>query len=304
MAKMPVLRTRARAEANAFVQKYGKAYDPNTLLAALLKPVVATSPQPVVASPAPRQLLSLDILPGPFVWIDIPAGKVTLAENNYDDSYLKKGQEQIFDIPAFAIAKYPITNAQFAKFMEADGYNQQKWWHEAGWQVKVEKNWTEPRFWKVGQWNQPDYPIVAISWFEAMAFCRWLSEATGQSVTLPTEQQWQRAAQGDTNFAYPWGAQFDKWLCNFDTKGTTPVQKYEGKGDSPFKVTDMSGNVWEWCITDFKRSTHQISTISDQVVLRGGSWNVFIESLLRVNRRFLDVPISRNTDLGFRIVRV
>jgi formylglycine-generating enzyme required for sulfatase activity len=321
IAKIPALRKRARTDASVYVQKYGKDYDPKNVLAVLLEPVPAAMPQPaahsLVSIPAPNPLAllpappispqlpsSVEILPGPFAWIDIPAGKVTIAENNYDDSYINKGQEQTFDVPAFAIAKYPITNAQFAKFIEANGYGQRKWWIEAGWQIKEEKAWTEPRFWKVAQWNQPNYPVVALSWFEAMAFCKWLSEVTGQNITLPTEQQWQWAAQGDTNFAYPWGEKMDKTLCNFDTKATTPVQQFEGKGDSPFKVTDMSGNVWEWCATDFKRGTQQINAISDQIVLRGGSWNVFIESLLRVNRRFLDVPVSRNTDLGFRIVRV
>lgn len=255
------------------------------------------APPPPVPAPVP------EFLPSPFDWIEIPAGKITLLENNYDDSYLKKGEAQTFELPPFAIAKYLITNAQYAKFIEADGYHQKKWWKDAGWQIKEEKSWNEPRFWRQPQWNKPDYPVVAVSWFEALAFCEWLSEVKGKKFTLPTEQQWQRAAQGDLTTAYPWGDQFDKERCNFDTKGTTPVKQFEGKGDSPFKVTDMSGNVWEWCATDFRHGAQSDNPKSEPVVLRGGSWTVFLESLLRVNRRFLESPIARNTDIGFRIVQ-
>src|SRR5882724_10631207 len=96
-------------------------------------------------SPVPQQTPPVpEYLPGPFEWIEIPAGKVTIIENNYDDSYVKKGKEQPFELATFAIAKYLITNAQYTKFMEADGYHQKKWWKEAGWQVKEEKGWTEP----------------------------------------------------------------------------------------------------------------------------------------------------------------
>ncbi len=340
MAKLPVLRKRAQAAASGYVHKYGNDYDPNRVLVRLLDPAIAALPQPTLlllpapppalpvrllsapapkAAPAPRPPRPArpapapvkqprksplpSLLPAPFAWVEIPAGKVTVIENNYDDSYVKKGQELVINVPTFNIAKYPITNAQYAKFVEANGYGERKWWKEAGWPTKVEKGWTEPRFWKLPQWNKPDYPVVAISWFEAMAYCKWLSEVTRQKINLPTEQQWQRAAQGDTSLAYPWGDEFDKSRCNFDTKATSSVLHYEGKGDSPFDVTDLSGNVWEWCATNFRSGASDVDAAPEPVVLRGGSYTVFLESLLRVNRRFLDQPVARNTDLGFRIVR-
>src|SRR5262249_54009657 len=145
-----------------------------------------------------------EILPAPFDWIDIPAGKVTLVENHDEDSYIgKKGEGRIFDVPAFSIAKYPVTNSQFAKFIEAKGYEQQQWWTDEGWKAKERDNWTEPRFWQNEKYNKSDHPVVAISWFEAVAFCLWLSKMSNENIMLPTEQQWQRAAQGDTNWAYP-----------------------------------------------------------------------------------------------------
>ena len=206
-----------------------------------------------------------DILPPPFAWIDIPTGKVTLiTKNGWAENYIPEGQSQTFDVPAFAIAKYPLTNAQFAPFIEAGGYKTKKWWTDAGWGQREKDGWTEPRFWSDSKWNGTEQPVVGVSWYEAIAYCQWLSEQTGQKILLPTEQQWQFAAQGDEGRDYPWGSGWNRDLCNnnVDKKGigkTTPVTQYEGKGDSPFGVVDMAGNVWEWCLTEHESGSNGIN---------------------------------------------
>jgi formylglycine-generating enzyme required for sulfatase activity len=274
-----------------------------------LRELVNPIPIKPTASTTPKRLTtSLDLMPQPFAWIDIPAGKVTLkTEKGWAKNYIPEGKSQTFDVPAFAIAKYPTTNAQFAKFIEAGGYNQQKWWTEAGWQTKEEQKWTEPRYWQDSQRNQPDHPVVGVSWYEAIAFCLWLSEATGEKVMLPTEQQWQRAAQGDDNRSYPWGKDWDGARCNNSVKpnssqSTTPVTQYEGKGDSPFKVVDMSGNIWEWCLTVYESGSIDMNR-TDERVLRGGSWlNVESDGFRAVYRYWL-VPVYGDSDRGFRPAR-
>lgn len=188
------------------------------------------------------------LLPPPFAWKAIPAGSVALEKGGY---ILDKGQT--FDVPPFAIAQYPITNSQFAKFIEAGGYTDRTYWTNNGWQRKEEKNWTGPRYLDDAEWNGADYPVVGVSWYEALAFCQWLSAATSENITLPTEQQWQRAAQGDEEYFYPWGNEFDPTHCNADSgtaARTTPVTQYPD-GASPYGVMDMVGNVWEWCLTDY-----------------------------------------------------
>jgi formylglycine-generating enzyme required for sulfatase activity len=124
-------------------------------------------------------LRSEDILPPPFAWIEIPAGQVKLVPDDIDK---KKGYLQentIFDIPAFDISKYPITNAQFAKFIEAGGYREKKWWMAAGWDAREQgwvevddkrsglpmwmptgNPWTEPRYWQDAQLNGAEQPVV------------------------------------------------------------------------------------------------------------------------------------------------
>jgi formylglycine-generating enzyme required for sulfatase activity len=286
-------------------QKYADGpcagYDPDGIAAQLIQ-VVTPAPQQPKAPTTPKRPTSLDLMPKPFEWIGIPAGKVTLVEGGY----VPKGG-QTFDVPAFAIAKYPTTNAQFAKFIEAGGYSDKKWWSQAGWQTKEERNWTEPRYWQDNKWNQPDYPVVGISWYEVFAFCLWLSEITGEKIMLTTEREWQRAAQGDDNLLYPWGNDWDCQKCNNGVEpcgdgSTTPVTKYEGKGDSPFNVVDMSGNVWEGCLITSNDSNTDLVT-TDVQTMRGGSWFVNDSDLFKTNFRNFNVFDEGNLNIGFRITR-
>jgi formylglycine-generating enzyme required for sulfatase activity len=245
------------------------------------------------------------LLPKPFSWIKIQAGKVTLTEGGY----VPKGG-QTFDVPTFYIAKYPVTNAQFAKFVEAGGYTQQKWWTAEGWELLEKlarppgKAWTEPRYWREKKWNQPDYPVVGVSWYEAAAFCLWLSNITGEKIMLATEQQWQRAAQGDTTRVYPWGGKFDKDRCNMDTQSTTPVTRYDDKGESLFGVADLSGNVWEWCLTNYDTGSQGVNDHTIYRCQRGGAWNTPSANILRVDHRRRGEPAFRSNDIGFRIARM
>ena len=220
--------------------------------------------------PKPARPRSVDLLPAPFAWIEIPGGRGTM------ETY-ESGVTLAIPTARYWIAKYPVTNAQFRLFIEAGGYRTQRWWTTAGWEQRQQAGWTQPRFWTDSDWNGDEQPVVGVSWYEAVAFCLWLSEATGEKVMLPTEAQWQYAAQGDDGRAYPWGERWDGRRCNNGEDGigtTTPVRQYEGKGDSPFGVVDMAGNVWEWCLTDYDDGTNDMNSDATSRVLRGGSSTV------------------------------
>ena len=124
-------------------------------------------------------------------WVTIPGGRVMLGQGGY------LGESAWFAVESFVMARYPVTNAQYAPFIAAGGYTDRAWWTDRGWQIREKEGWTEPRFWTDRDWNRADYPVVGVSWYEALAFCRWLSAGSGRAITLPTEQQWQRAAQGE-----------------------------------------------------------------------------------------------------------
>jgi formylglycine-generating enzyme required for sulfatase activity len=296
------------------------------------------------------------ILPAPFAWCEIPAGNVQLiprADENSEDYRIaepKSGYQAT--LPNYAMAKYPITNAQFAKFIDAGGYQDSRWWTKTGWSLcqagtrldprgrgpaSTGKAWSAPVFWDDTMWNGANYPVVGVSWYEAYAFCRWLSEVTGENIMLPTEFQWQRAAQGDDTYPYeapwsihnktgrtfPWGNEWDASRCNHhvDQQGigrTTPVQQYEGKGDSYFSVVDMAGNVSEWCFNKSSGPYSRMNTAEgdDDRYIRGGSWldgdyavpeewDWDSRSVLlpfHTDYRNGSVALNANTDVGFRIV--
>lgn len=254
----------------------------------------------------------LDLLPEPFTWIDIPAGRVEIEDGHGE-----------FDVAAFQIAKYPITNAQYAKFIEAGGYRERKWWIDAGWEAREKgwtwnsgksewkptgNPWTEPRYWADSRFNGREQPVVGVSWYEAVAFCLWLSEMTGEGIVLPTEDQWQYAAQGDDGRVYPWGNEWGCQRCNnsvepCDSDATTSVRQYEGadKGNSPFGVVDMAGNVWEWCLTDYENRTNDVVSDADMRVLRGGAWISGFTDLFHCVSRHSNLPHFSNYHWGFRV---
>lgn len=272
------------------------------LLSKVKAPDKPTAPPVKVVTPSRPRVMPL---PPPFAWIPIPAGKVTLiTEKGWAKNYIPEGKTQTFDVPAFEIGKYPVTNAQFAEFIKAGGYTQDRWWTPEGIKTRNGNSWAEPRYWRDPKWNPADHPVVGVSWYEAIAFCRWLSEVTGETITLPTEQQWQRAAQGDTNRVYPWGDTFDASRCNTKEANigkTTPVTAYEGKGDSPFGVVDLSGNVWEWCLTVYETGSNDLSVPGEaRRVLRGGSW--FNDDFnARAASRFNRLPVNGDGSRGFRL---
>jgi formylglycine-generating enzyme required for sulfatase activity len=257
------------------------------------------------ATPTPTKPISLSLMPAPFAWIDIP-GKIG----------------KTWGGAPYSIAKYPITNAQFEKFIEAGGYNQRRWWTDAGWEAKskawdseagqwIETNqpWTQPRYWTVvKQHRLEEHPVAWITWYEAVAYCLWLSEASGEKIMLPTKDQWLYAAQGDDGRDYPWGKKWDANRCNnnVDRKmigGNTPVRQYEGKGDSFFGVVDMVGNVWEWCLTDDDSKSNDINSYANNRFLCGSSHTAFNPIVFRCVSGHGSRPYAENGDIGFRISR-
>ena len=203
-------------------------------------------------------------------------------------------------IPDFYIAKYPITNAQFQIFIDGEGgYQNVKWWDFSEFAREWHKENPEPQ---ETTFHGDKLPRTDVTWYESVAFCRWLSTRVGYEVTLPTEQQWQRAAIGDTGWAYPWGNDFDASKCNSWEGGiqqTTAVDRYP-LGTSPYGVLDMSGNVWEWTLTEYDTSSSDDISNSNLRVLRGGSWINF-EDDLRAASRFGYDPDDNFHYVGLRV---
>ncbi|MCL4254556.1 MAG: formylglycine-generating enzyme family protein [Anaerolineae bacterium] len=240
------------------------------------------------------------ILPPPFEWIQIPAGKVTIGYGDWEGESVNRQyvvkRTQDFDIPAFNIAKYPVTNAQYEN--HPDGYKNPKWWDfsDEGKQWRASRSEMKKSYFAGG-----DCPRENVSWYDSVAFCLWLSAMTDENIMLPTEQQWQRAAIGDTQRIYPWGDDIDETYLNYggNIGRTTPVTQYL-KGASLYGVMDMGGNVSEWCLTVYESGDNKLAG-NDIRVLRGGSWSDSVDNVRSSNRHW-DIPIFGLLNIGFRCV--
>jgi len=230
------------------------------------------------------------ILPVFCEWCEIP-GKMGFQ--------LKKGlttSRSTCDIDPFYMAKYLVTYSQFQIFIDAgDGYRNERWW------LGLAERPIKPGDQK---WQIKNHPRENVSWYEAVAYCRWLSVREGYEVRLPIEWEWQWAAQGPEGREYPYEGSFDATKCNCENSGfgrTTPVDCFP-LGASLFGVMDMSGNVWEWCLNEYiKQDIIEIGGNRERA-LRGGSWYDNSTSLGSAYRR-KESPDFAGSQVGFRCVR-
>ena len=221
-------------------------------------------------------------------------------------------------VDAFEITKYPITVAQFEAFVKDTGYRTTAEEMGSGW-VWTDNRWEEV---KGADWRHPygpdsdvsrkaNHPVTQVSWHDAIAYCQWLSEKTGQHWRLPTEAEWEKAARGTDGRIYPWGNESpNETLCNYNGNvgDTTPVESYPA-GASPYGALDMAGNVWEWVADWYDADYYTYSPARNPTgpgfgsyrVLRGGSW-YNSQFNVRSAFRFWLNPGYRLVNDGFRCV--
>jgi formylglycine-generating enzyme required for sulfatase activity len=156
-------------------------------------------------------------------------------------------------------------------------------------------------------------PRTRVSWFDGLAFCFWLaawlkevllpksSISVGHfSIRLPTEQEWQRAALGDTGWPYPWGEVLAESRGNYGGRLGQPsrVEQYPA-GQSVYGVMDLTGNVWEWCLTGWNQEEPDVNGYTARLI-KGGAWNIANPDHLRSNDRGCHPPRGRFNDCGLR----
>jgi formylglycine-generating enzyme required for sulfatase activity len=223
-------------------------------------------------------------------WVEIPEG-----------AFLYGEEKETRELPGFQIARYPITHAQFQAFIDAGGYQEADWWE--GLAERIEQPETP-------NWSESNRPRETVSWYEAMAFCRWLSDRLGYEVRLPTEAEWEKAARGTDGRAFPWCEDYLAGHANVNEKGnkegpaylkqTTSVGLYP-QGASPYGVADLTGNVWEWCLNEYDNPEKTDPGGNADRVLRGGSWGDNPVNARASFRLGFD-PDGRLNSIGFRVL--
>lgn len=233
-------------------------------------------------------------------FIKIPAGQFITGHKYLPDSPMRK-----IYLDDYEISKYPVTNREYSEFTGRPT-------------------------------DKPDHPVVNVSWYEAMEYCKWLSEKTNSTITLPTEAQFVKAARGGIwldgvkskkirnplpRRKYPWGNDEPTVeLANYDSKGMTPVSMYY-LGASPYGCQGMAGNVWQWCLDWYDSRYYNTLPRKNPVneakgefkTTLGGSWQIntaldgawrYIAASMAIGNRGNDAPSGCRLNLGFRCVRL
>jgi formylglycine-generating enzyme len=208
-------------------------------------------------------------------------------------------------LDAFELAECQVTNAEYGKFMEARNHRQPL-------------HWNDPNF------SNPAQPVVAPSWFDAVAYCEWLngmneSQARGDSgaqsgpwrFRLPTEAEWEYAARGGAEQKqYPWGDEAPETLINYAARWKTAPETVGQTERNNYGLCDIGANVHEWCSDWFDPDYYHISPDRNpqgpgdgkRRSSRGGSWRHYTK-VSRCAARSSIPPEFQYADYGFRVAR-
>jgi len=250
-------------------------------------------------------------------WVTVTAGTYRF----------KRGDQKI---SKFQMGKYPVHNGWFRLFVENGGYESPEFWSKEGQKWLKYDQVIHPKYWHDKDWTCPSSPVVGVCWYEADAFCRWLTQTRkdGYAYSLPDEDQWEAAAAGFENREYPWG-KWEEGRCNTSESNIdkTSAVGIFAKGDTPEGISDLAGNVWEWTmsdyhsqkpLTDFRFDVDLQKLLDDEKfdelrsklkekdrqlpLLRGGSWDNNRYNARCAYRNRSD-PDNRYINMGFRCVR-
>lgn len=197
-------------------------------------------------------------------------------------------------VDAFELAAHQLTNAEYACFLAATQH-------------------PHPLHWSDAEFNHPRQSVVAVSWHDAVAYCEWLSAATGYGIhyRLPTEAEWECAARGGIEAAlYPWGDASPEQVPNYFSRWKTGPEEVGLYAPNPYGLYNLGDNVHEWCsdwydADYYARSPQRNPAGPDSGIRkasRGGSWRHHIK-VTRTAARSSIPPEFKYADYGFRVAR-
>ena len=217
---------------------------------------------------------------------------------------------QEISLPAYRIGKYPVTNAQYKEFVDKSKRE------ERPALITPIMGWDDSLNIPEGK---EDFPVMGVTWYQAIKYCQWLKEKTGRNYQLPNEAQWEKACRGGMNYLFPWGDQFDDARCNHGNSELAPVG--EKQAQNGYAVFDFVGNIRQWTCslwgTNFlvpdaryaypwkNESRRHEENANSQIrrVVRGSSFNEE-QGNLRCTIRRGELPDEWVAGIGFRVVIV
>ncbi len=260
--------------------------------------------------------------------VEIPGGAFILGATS-DEPFVFDNEKWAhpIEIEPFAIARAPVTQSEFAGFVDNAGYRRKELWSQEGWEWRKTESAEHPVYWRRdvnGDWLrrhfdkwralEPDLPVIHVNWHEAEAYCRWARRR------LPTEAEWEVAAAVEPNSDgqglssrkrhFPWGDEPpnpDRANLDWTTMGCIDVGALP-ESDSPFGCRQMIGNLWEWTSSTFlpypgfeidPYKEYSDPWFKTRKVLRGGCWTTRARMLRNTWRNFY-TPDRRDVWAGFR----
>ncbi len=309
--------------------------------------------------------------------VNVPGGAYWMGSHKDDpQAYDDESPLIRVELPAFSIGKWPVTNAEYACFMAAGGYQDERCWPEGlarrwldgeevssgrfktwldiwkwlnanpDWKERLEQSGTyspeqiegleriagmseqqlteqlsndlskksrrQPAYWDDAKYNNPSQPVVGVTWFEARAYCAWLTIASGRGYRLSSEAEWEAAARGPDGRIYPWEGDWDLNKAN-TVEGRvlkpSPVGAYAAAGGvGPFGGEEQAGNVWEWSSSlylpyPYDPMRSEQPEAEGERVVRGGSWGINRRNARCAFRdRLVPVVFFFLNNVGFRVV--
>ena len=219
-------------------------------------------------------------------WIEVPGGLGWMGGGPRRE----ENPRHRVSLSPFRLARTPVTRADYEAFLGATGH-------------QPPPSWDEPAF------SHPRMPVVAPSWHDAVAYCRWVSELWGEAARLPTEAEWEWAAKAEREVLYPWGDDPPEALPDYDRRwleGPEPVDAYPSL--HPWGFLGLGENVHEWCSDWYDREYYARSPVEDPAgpeegrrrSSRGGAWRHAIK-VSRCAARSSIPPDKQYDDYGFRL---
>jgi gamma-glutamyl hercynylcysteine S-oxide synthase len=253
----------------------------------------------------------------------VEAGSFVMGTDDEPWAYDNERRAHEVELPAFWIDTVPVTNGAFLEFVQAGGYDDCRFWQDAGWSFRSEQELEHPAFWRRedGAWARRRFghwealpvtePVQHVCWYEADAFARWAGRR------LPTEAEWEKAASAPPKggqLRYPWGdapPKPDEGNLAGPRLGPAAAGAYPA-GASPWGAEQLVGDVWEWTASDFTRypgfeafpyaEYSEVFFGNEYKVLRGGSWATHPLAVRNTFRNW-DFPVRRQIFAGFRCAR-
>jgi sulfatase modifying factor 1 len=219
--------------------------------------------------------------------VHIPEGWFLMGSGNGQDN--ERPVHRVW-VDAFLLAECQVTHAEFEAFLAATALQ-------------------PPLQFNDGDFSHPAQPVVGVSWFDAAAYCEWLSRETGQRFRLPTEAEWERAARGGMEQKqFPWGDEPPESLANYASRWKTSPEPVGRAEKNAYGLFDIGANVHEWCSDWFAADYYAVSpernpqgpASGSRRASRGGAWRHYTK-VSRCGARSSIPPEFKYADYGFRI---